>query len=111
MANATILADEYTIGDDWVFTLTLTRSGSAVNVSSATITSSIWRLSDETEVLADRSVTLTTPASGIVTLTLADTVTDALVEGTYKGDVKVVYSDLTEEHFGPYFFEARAAYT
>ena len=111
MADAVILSDEYTIGDDWVFTLTLTRGGSAVNVTGATVTTSIWRMADDTEVLPDQSVALTTAASGIVTLTLADTVTEGLKEGTYKGDVKVVYSDLTEEHFGPYFFEAVAAYT
>lgn len=103
----TVIEGPFTIGDDWVFTFTLTRDGTAVNVTGATVTCSIWRFADETEFDPDNSVTLTTAASGIVTLTIADDVSTTYKPGTHYGDVKVVYSGGTVEHFAQYFqFEA-----
>lgn len=111
MAN-TVIEGPFTIGDDWVFTFTLQRNSAGVNVTGATVTCSIWRWADETEVDADNSVTLTTPASGIVTLTISRTDSAGYKPGTHYGDVKVVYSGGTIEHFAQYFqFEVISALT
>ena len=94
-----------TAGNDWVFTITLQRNTVAVDVTGGTVTTSLWRWSPgpPTEEIADHAVTLTTPGSGIVTLTITDTENANLKEGTYRGDVKVVYSGGTVEHFGEYY--------
>ena len=105
-------------GDDWVMTVTLTRDSSAVDVTGATITCSVWRYPPDKkiEALADHAVAITTAASGIVTLTITDTESATLGEGNYKLDFKVVYSDTTVEHFGgsdgePFQFKVRKALT
>lgn len=106
MARVLINSGEpLTAGDDWVFTITLERDGVAVNVTSATVTSSLHKWSPEPheEVIADHAIVLTTAASGIVTLTITDTENAGLIEGTYRGDVKVVYSGGAVEHFGEYY--------
>lgn len=94
-----------TAANDWVFTITLQRDGAGVDVTSATVTSSLWLWtpSKKVEVIADHAVVLTTAASGIVTLTILDSENAGLMEGIYRGDVKVVYSGGAVEHFGEYF--------
>ena|SRR3990167_7801497 len=105
MARVLINSGEpLTTGDDWVFTITLQRDGVAVNVTGATVTASLWQWAPVKQLaIAAHAVTLTTAASGIVTLTITDTENAGLVEGTYRGDLKVVYSDATVEHFGEYY--------
>ena len=107
----------FVAGDDWVMTVTLTRT-TAVDVTGATVTASIWRYPPAklVEALADHAVVLTTAASGIVTLTVTDVESLPLSAGNYKVDFKVVYSDATVEHFGgsdgePFEFRVRRPLT
>lgn len=66
-------------GDDWSVVGTLTANGSTLNLTSGTVTCSIYDERDQANALISaHAVTLTTAASGIVTLTLTDTETATL---------------------------------
>lgn len=66
-------------GDDWSVVATLTANGSTLNLTSGTVTCSIYDERDQANALISaHAVTLTTAASGIVTLTLTDTETATL---------------------------------
>lgn len=85
-------------GDDWSIPGQLTRSGSAVDLTGATVTAQLRR-SPDGDLVATFVVTVTDAAEGELTLSLADTVTDDLRPGTYVYDVQVV-DDGTTETFG-----------
>ena len=66
-------------GDDWSQQVTLSAAGSALNLTSGTVTCSIYDERDQANaIISAHSVTLTTPSTGIVTVTLTDTQTATL---------------------------------
>lgn len=66
-------------GADYEATATITKDGATYNLTGHTVTCSIVpRDHPQSVLIASHAVTLTTPASGIVTLSLSDTETDAL---------------------------------
>lgn len=94
-----------TIGDDRDIQITVTddgtSSGTAVDVSSATILWTAWRQGTESPTIskgaADAEVTVSGASSNIITLSLTDTITAALTEGaTYNNHVQVTISGATE---------------
>ena len=116
----TALGETIVAGNDYAFTITLTKDGSTYNVTSATVTCSIKEEGGSSDLIADHAVTLTTPASGIVTLTLLDTetillaqpdATDSLRSITHLADIKVVESGGAIVHCGPFSFPVRRAIT
>lgn len=75
----------------WV--ITCERAGVAINLTGCTVTLILAKGATVTQ--PGRSASVTTPTAGVITyIPLA---TDCPTAGAYKGDVKVVYSDLTEE--------------
>jgi len=73
------------------YTITCTRDGTAINLSSATsVVLIIKRKSDGTITQAGKAATITTPASGVITYT-ADS-TDFPSAGKYAADIKVTYT-------------------
>lgn len=73
------------------YTITCTRDGTAIDLSSATdVSLIIQRKSDSTITQSGKSATITTPGSGIITY-VADS-TDFPSAGTYVGDIKITYS-------------------
>ncbi len=76
------LALSCTSGDDWGIQITLTSDGSTpINVTGYTWAAGI--VTGAETAVATITVTATTPASGIIDLSMSDTVTDAL-EGVYR---------------------------
>lgn len=108
-----------TAGDDFSVTITLHKNGSAYNISSGAATVSIRALHGVQDLIEDKSLTLTTPASGIVTLSLSSSETDLFTVPdrerpdrtvTHIADIKSVV-DSSPLHHGPFSFEVRGAIT
>ena len=99
--------EEMVAGNDWVFTLTITRDAVAVDITGATVTASLWQVNPDKEIIADHAVALTTAASGIVTLTVTDTESAAAPAGKYRGDLKIVYSGGVVENTQEFAFTVR----
>lgn len=75
----TATLDTITWGDDYTVTATITKDESTYDITGATVTCSISVLAHpETKLIADHAVTITTAASGIVTLTLTAAETASL---------------------------------
>lgn len=107
-------------GDDYAYVLTLTKGGATYDVTGATVTCSIRERGSSSDIVADHAITLTTPASGIVTLTLTDGETatlsqspdgDHLTAVEHVADVKVVESGGTVVRCGPFTFNVRRPIT
>ena len=114
------LGEIITAGNDYNFTLTLTKDGAVFDVTGSTITCSIREVGGTTDLIADHAVQLSTPASGIVNLILLDTETAVLTVPSAAGhlqtvqhiaDVKVVESGGAIIHCGPFTFDVRRAIT
>lgn len=73
--------------------ITCQRDGVAINLTGCTVQLIIAKGATITQV--GRTATITTAASGIITY--VPLTTDFPTAGTYKGDVKVTYSDTTVE--------------
>lgn len=113
----TDLGEVVTAGDEYVITITLSKDGVAPDVTGGTVTASIFY--GDREILADVSLALTTPASGIVTLTLTEAQTAQLATPPahrpletrkHLADVKAVVSGVTT-HYGPFKMLVRRALT
>ena len=113
-----------TAGNDFAVTVTLTQNGgSTYDLSvggTAVVTCSIRAEGANVDAIADHVVTVTTAASGIVTLTLTDTETADLQVPSKKatdstklhlGDFKVVENGGNILHCGPFSFPVRRAIT
>jgi hypothetical protein len=84
-------------GDDYTHVITITSDGSTpIDITGRTYTAMIRRDKEATGT-ADATITctLTTPASGILTLTMTDTVTDALTARRYWWDLQEVSGTTT----------------
>jgi len=107
MAEVTLWnGDSITQGDAVQANLTLNTDGAATDLTGDTLTCSLTH--NGNEVVADHSVTLVTPASGIVRLALTNTDTASLPAGEIKGDIKAA---TLQRHFGPFRFTVRRAIT
>ncbi len=104
-------------GQDFDYAPTLTKDGSTYNLTGHLVTASVRPLGSKTDSFTDHDVTLTTPASGIVTLSVLNT-ESALFEVprpkdlqktiTHVGEFKVVESGGLVYFNGPFSFEVRA---
>ncbi len=120
MVTPTELGEIIVGGDTYTFTVTLTKDGSTYDLTGFTVTCSIRPANSRENVITDHAVTLTTPSSGIVTLTLTSTET-AKLAGPVKrdttkvvvnlGDFKVDEGSSVITHCGPFSFEVRGAIT
>lgn len=104
-------------GQDFDYTPTLTKDGGTYNLTNHVVTASVRPLGSKTDSFTDHSVTLTTPSSGIVTLTVLDTESakfevpnkrDVQKTITHVGEFKVVESGGLVYFTGPFSFEVRA---
>ena len=113
-----------TAGNDFAVTVTLTQNGGETYDLSvggtAVVTCSIRAEGEREDRIADHAVTVTTAASGIVTLTLLDTETIDLAVPSKKetqetklhiGDFKVVENGGNILNCGPFSFPVRRAIT
>ena len=109
--TVTDIAQPVVVGDDWSVVGTLTANGSTLNLTGATVTCSIHDERDMANPLQSaHAVTITTAASGIVTLTLtaaqsatlhADSLSPS--RGVYhSADFKVVASGGAITHTDPW---------
>lgn len=98
--------DPVTQGDELEFNLTLNSDGAATNLTGETCTASFYF--NGREVLADKAVTLVTPASGIVRIALTHSDTLNFPPGEITFDVKAA---IANRHFGPGRFMVRRALT
>lgn len=94
-----------TKGDDRSIEITVTddgtSTGTAVDVSAATISWKAWRQGTDTnaidKTLADAEVTVSGAGNNVITLDLTDTITAALVDdATYNNHVQVTIGTETE---------------
>lgn len=81
-------------GDDWSIPGTITRNGTAVDLTGATVTAQLRTRTESADSTAF-TVTVTDAAAGEVTLSLSDTVTAELRPGRYVYDVQVVLAGST----------------
>ena len=110
-------------GTDFAYTPTLTKDGGTYDLTvggNAVVTCSIRAEGASVDAISDHAVALTTPASGIVTLTLTDTETLDLLVPSKKntldtklhiGDFKVVENGGNISRCGPFSFLVRRAIT
>ena len=105
-------------GNDYVFTITVTKDGATFNISGATLTASIRSSSTNAKVIEDHAMTITDDANGIATLTLTDIESVLLTVPTLPSrvvvhyvDVKVVESGGNIVNCGPFSFPVREAIT
>lgn len=75
-------------GDDWSIPGTITRNGTAVDLTGATVTAQL-RTRTESEDATSFTVTVTAAANGEVTLSMAAAVTAELRPGRYVYDIEV----------------------
>ncbi len=107
MAEVTLWnGDPITQGDAAQANLTLNTDGAATDVTGDTLTASFYF--NGREVLSDHAVTLVTPASGIVRISLTGTDTGAFPAGEITFDVKAA---TLVRHWGPGRFTVRRALT
>jgi hypothetical protein len=84
-------------GDDYTHVITITSNGSTpIDITGRTYTAMIRRTKTALGT-ADATITctLTTPGSGVLTLTMTDTVTGALAAGRYWWDLQEVSGSTT----------------
>lgn len=92
-------------GDDFADTVTIKEGGPPavpVDVSTRTYTAQIRSAADSTTVVATFAIDMTNAASGEVTYTLADTVTDDM-SGPYVWDFQQVVAGVTRTLMGGSF--------
>ncbi len=120
MVTATKLGETVVAGNDYALVFTLTKDGATYDITGATVTCSIRAVGRKEDNIADHSVSITTAASGIATLTLLDTETATLSQPRademtnailHIGDVKVEESGGNFLHCGPFSFEVRRGIT
>ncbi len=109
-----------TQGDDYAVVATIQKDGATYDITGATVTCSIHdRRHPATGIINDHAVTITTAASGIVTLTLTDTETATLraphersrEARMHVADFKVVESGGAIIHSEPVLIPVRRAVT
>ena len=83
-----------TRGDDWEITGTLSASGSPIDLTTATVTAQMRRTIGSS-VAATFTVTVTSAATGEISLALSDTITEGIDPGIYLFDVQVVIGVVT----------------
>ena len=105
-------------GNDYIFTITVTKDGALFNIAGATLTASIRSSSTNANVITDHAMTITDAANGVATLTLTDTESILFTVPTlpnrvivHYADVKVVESNGNISHHGPFSFPVREAIT
>ena len=105
-------------GQDFDYAPTLTKDGSTYDLTGHVVTASVRPLGSKTDSFTNHAVALTTPASGIVTLSVLDTESskfevppkkDLQKTITHVGEFKVVESGGLVYFTGPFSFEVRAA--
>lgn len=107
MAEVTLFSGEpITRGDAVQLNLTLNTDGAATDVTGDTLTASFYFKGRE--VLSDKAVTLVTPASGIVRISLTGANTLTFPEGEITFDVKAA---TLVRHWGPGRFMVRRGLT
>lgn len=82
-------------GSDLTMVLTVTYNGSAVDLTGASITTTVIDRNG-TEIAEVTTTSHTTPASGITTIIIPDTTTDSWVVGVYSIQSKCTLADGTE---------------
>jgi len=108
-----------TKGDDYAVVATITKDGATYDITGATVTCSIHdRAHPGSGLINDHAVTITTAATGIVTLTLTDTETLTLRAPFLHGrsrmhvaDFKVVETGLAVVHSEPFLIPVRRGVT
>ena len=104
-------------GQDFDYAPTLQKDGGTYNLTGHVVTCSVRPLGSKTDSFTDHAVVLTTPASGIVTISMLDTETekfevpaakDVQKTITHVGEFKVVESGGLIRYTGPFSFEVRA---
>jgi len=108
-------------GTDFDIVFTLTKNGgSTLDVTGGTVTCSIRAEGRNSNVISDHAVAITTAASGIVTLSILDTESSALISPSlgspldtvlHLADVKLLEADLNIRNFGPFSFGVRRPIT
>mgnify|MGYP001560780043 CR=1 FL=1 len=85
MINVFEITQAVVQGDDYAVICTITTNGAVFNLTDYTVTCSIYDERDQAnKLVTDHAVTLTTPASGIVTLTLTAAESGGLHISNYK---------------------------
>ena len=85
MINVYDISQAVVQGDDYAIVATITSNGATFNLTGYTVTCSVYDERDQAnKLIADHAVTLTTPASGIVTVTLIAAETATLHVSNYK---------------------------
>ena len=106
-----------TQGQDFDYVPTLTKDGSTYNLTGHTVTASIRPLGSKDDVITDHAVVLTTPASGIVTLSITAAESELFEVPAKKdlekvtlhvGEFKVAESGGKVYYTGPFSFLVRA---
>ena len=84
-------------GDDYTHVITITSDGSTpIDITGRTYTAMIRQEKDDTgTAYATITCALTTPLSGVLTLTMTDTITAALTAGRYWWDLQEVSGSTT----------------
>ena len=105
-------------GQDFDYAPTLTKDGGTYDLTNHAVTASVRPLGSKTDSSTDHAVTLTTPSSGIVTLSVL-AAESALFEVPFKkdlqktilhvGEFKVVEQGGLVYFTGPFSFPVRAA--
>lgn len=106
-------------GADYAVVATIQKDGATYDITGATVTCSVHdAIHPQTGILNDHAVTLTTAASGIVTLTLTDTETltlraplDPTKSRLHVGDFKVVESGGAVVFSVPFYVPVRNSVT
>ena len=112
------LLDVVTIGDDFVFTVTITKNGATYDITGATLTMEIKEQGTSSDItpLVTKAGVITDATNGVATFTLTDTDTGGLSSPdissstavvTHIGDIKVVESGGNVYHPGLFRFDAR----
>ena len=114
------LGEVITAGNDYTFTITLTKDGATFGITGATVTASFREVGGAVDLIADHSVTITDAANGIIDIVLLDTETilftvpraaSHLQTVDHIADVKVVEAGGGILHCGPFTFPVRRAIT
>jgi hypothetical protein len=92
MSRAATITDSFYLGEDVSITVTVTDdAGSAVDITGMSISYLVWSGTNAAVITktVGSGIALTTPASGILTITIADTDTDAIAPGRYNHELKI----------------------
>ncbi len=92
MARATSITASIYLGEDASIVVTVKDdAGAALDLTGMSLSYLVWQGTNAAVITKTTSsgIALTTPASGIATITIADTDTDAITAGIYNHELKI----------------------